>query len=131
MLGIPYVGKNYDKAYVEELLVKLTDLGPKKAVLSGAAFEKGLVGAAAYDRETGEYSYYFREEVPGYYHGTGDVFASGTLSAILNGKTLEEAIAAAVDFTHDAIERTYEAKTETRYGVDFENALPVLMEKVK
>lgn len=131
MLGIPYVGHDYDKAYIEELLVKLTDLGPKKAILSGISFEKGMLGAAAYDKETGKYSYYFREEVEGYYHGTGDVFASGALSALLNGKTLEEAIAAAVDFTHEAIERTFEAKTEARYGVDFENALPVLLEKVK
>lgn len=131
MLGIPYVGHDYDKAYIEDLLVKLTDLGPKKAILSGISFEKGMLGAAAYDKETKEYCYYFREEVEGYYHGTGDVFASGALSALLNGKSLEEAIAAAVDFTHDAISRTYEAKTEARYGVDFENALPTLLEKVK
>lgn len=131
ILGEEYVGTDYSKQYIEELLVRLTALGPKKAVLSGVSFEKGKLGAAAYDSETGEYSYYFADEVEGYYHGTGDVFGSALLAAMLNGKTLAETIKVAVDFTVGSIARTKAAGTDVKFGVDFESGLGDLIKAVK
>lgn len=131
ILGEEYVGTDYSKGYIEELLKKLTALGPKKAVLSGVSFEKGKLGAAAYDSDSGEYCYYFADEIEGYYHGTGDVFGSALLAAVLNGKTLAETIKVAVDFTVGSIARTKAAGTDVKYGVDFENGLGDLIKAVK
>lgn len=131
MLGESYVGKNYDEKYICELLKRLADLGPKKVVLSGVSFEENVLGAAAYDTETDNVDFYFRDEIPGYYHGTGDVFGSALLAALLNGKTVKETLKIAVDFTVDSIGRTKAAGTDIRFGVDFENALPEFIKSVK
>jgi len=130
MLGRPYT-EACGRAYIEELLRALTAMGPRIAVLTGVSFEPGKLGAAVYDAASGKTDYYFDERVEGYYHGTGDVFASAFLAAYLNGKTPGESIRAAVRFTLESIRRTRAAGTENRYGVDFENALPSLIKDVK
>ena len=119
-----YIGHGYSKDYIKELLKKLSLLGPRYSVLSGVSFEKGKNGSAAYDRETGEFSFFFSDHVDGFYYGTGDVFASALLGAILNAKTVSDSIKIAVDFTIGAIRRTYAAGTDKRYGVHFESELP-------
>ena len=119
-----YIGHGYSKDYIKELLKKLSRLGPRYSVLSGVSFEKGKNGSAAYDRETGEFSFFFSAHVDGFYYGTGDVFASALLGAILNEKSVSDSIKIAVDFTIGAIRRTYAAGTDKRYGVHFESELP-------
>ena len=119
-----YIGHGYSKDYIKELLKKLSLLGPRYSVLSGVSFEKGKNGSAAYDRETGEFSFFFSDHVDGFYYGTGDVFASALLGAILNAKSVSDSIKIAVDFTIGAIRRTYAEGTDKRYGVHFESELP-------
>lgn len=131
MLDEEYVGTDYDKEYIEGLLKRLSALGPKQVILSGISFEENKLGAAAYDAEAGTIDYYFQDEIPGYYHGTGDVFGSALLAAIMNGKSIKETIKIAVDFTAESIDRTYKAGTDRRFGVDFENSLPDLIKAVK
>lgn len=122
MLGIPY-REDYDKAYVEDVLRALTDLGPDMAVLSGISFEKGKVGAAAYEKKSGKIYYYFSDHVDGYFHGTGDVFGSALLAGLMTGHPLSESIRIAVDFTLGSILRTKKDGTDIKYGVNFEGGL--------
>lgn len=130
MLGRPYLDGGYSEADIEELLSALSSLGPEKVVISGVSFEKGKVGAASFDRGSGEYSYCFRERIPGYYHGTGDVFASALLAAYMNGKSLKQSIETAVDFVVSSVKATRKAGTDTRFGVDFEHSIPELIRAV-
>ena len=124
MLGEKFAGDTYDSAYIEGLMKRLAGLGPKQVVLTGVSFAPDKLGAACYDAATGKVDYYFNERVPGYFHGTGDVFASALLSAVLRGKPLPAAIKVATDFTLESIKRTAAAKTEPRCGVNFEQSLP-------
>lgn len=126
MLNEPY-SENYTKADIEAILKKLSALGPKKVVLSGVSFTPDKLGAAAYNRDTDEISYYFADRIDGYYHGTGDVFGSALLAAVMNEKSLSESIRIAVEFTVGSIRRTWAAGTDIRYGVDFENEIPHLL----
>lgn len=130
MLGLPYA-ENYDTAYITDILRRLTALGAKKVVLTGVAFPSGEVGVMAYDRERDTYFSYSRERVSKNFHGTGDVFASTLTGALTRGFTLEEAIKLAVDFTVDCIRKTVEDPNAVWYGVNFEQALPALMERIK
>lgn len=130
MLGEEYIDPPYTKEYVESLLRKLAAMGPSKVVLTGVAFDNDKLGAATYDSETGEISYALADRIEGYFHGTGDVYASALLGAILNGKSLAEAAQIAVDFTCGSIERTKEAGTDIRFGVDFERGLPAYIGKL-
>lgn len=123
MLNEEYINGPYTKEYIEHLLVKLGELGPEKVVLTGVYFDESQIGAATYDKKTKEINYIFHDKIPGSYHGTGDVFGSYLLGALLNGFDLNKATEIAVNFTTQAIQRTYEAKTDNRFGVNFEYSL--------
>ena len=103
MLGVDYVGDNYDEAYIRDLLKQLTGLGCKTAVLTGVSFAPGQIGAMAYDAATDTYASYFNEKLPVSFHGTGDVFASACVGALMNGKDLAGALKIAVDYTLECI----------------------------
>jgi len=127
LLEEPYKCGPYKKEYIEYMLKKLSGLGCKKVVLTGVFFDELNLGAAAYDANTDEISYAFSPKISGYYHGTGDVFGSALTASILKNKTLAQSIKIAVEFTAKSIERTYHAKTDIRFGVNFEEGLQDLL----
>jgi pyridoxine kinase len=130
MLGESYREGPYKKEYIEKLLRGLAKLGPRKIVLTGVYFEDEKYGAASYDSDKEQTDYAMSERIEGFYHGTGDVYASALLAALLNGKALDEAMRIAVDFTHGCIMRTKKAATDVRFGVNFEAGLPRLIKQL-
>ena len=130
MLDIPYTAE-YDETYIRDLLKKLTALGAKRAALTGISFEKGKLGVYAYDSTTDSYFSYFNEHLPVAYHGTGDIFASATLGAMMRGHSVESALMVAVDFTLECIKLTMADENRRTYGVNFEEALPYYIERLK
>lgn len=131
LLDEPYCAGPYSQAYIENILRKLTQLGPRKIVLTGVYFKEDHLGAATYDRTTDTKEYAFTTKIPGYYHGTGDIFASALLGALLNGFSLNRSAAIAVNFTADSIRRSYKAKTDYRFGVNFEQCIPYFLKELK
>ena len=126
------LGTEYKETYSEEetavLLRNLSKkLGAKKIVLSGISSGENTIGAAAYDASTDETSYALAEKIDGFYHGTGDTFASALIAALTRNAKIEDATRVAVEYTLACIRRTYEEGTDTRYGVDIENEFPTLM----
>lgn len=130
MLGEKYVDGPYTKDYIEGLLRRLAGMGPKKVVLTGVFFDDKHLGAAAYDAESDEVTYAFSDRIPGYFHGTGDIFGSVIVACVMDGLTLARANEIAVDFTYRSIVRTYEAKTDVRFGVNFEAGIPKLIRDI-
>lgn len=130
MLDIPYVESGYDKAYIEDVLKKLCGLGAKCAVLTGVELEEGKTGFAMYDSETGEFSYYQNDKIDAKFHGTGDIFSSVAIGGVMRGKSLYEALKLAADFTRECIEITIPEKEVHWYGVQFEKAIPYLVERL-
>ncbi|MDI3536327.1 MAG: pyridoxine kinase [Eubacteriaceae bacterium] len=131
MLDEPYCGEDYDENYVKELLKRLSDLGARKIVLTGISYEPDRLGAASFDSKTGDYSYVHNEKISDHFHGTGDVFGSTLLAALLNGFDLNDAAQIAVDYTREAIIKTLLYDQERRYGVCFEKAIPFLLKQLK
>ena len=130
LLDIPYKPGPYDRAYIQDILEGLLTLGAKTVVLTGVWLEENHLGAAAINGTTGQVSYAFSPRVSGMFHGTGDVFSSILLAAVLNNCTLEESIVIAVDLTYDAITITKEIGTAPREGVAFERILPALINRL-
>jgi len=124
LVGEPYCQGPYSQSYIEDMMKKLSAIGPQKIVLTGVYFNDEELGAAAYDAASGEIAYYLEKRVPGYFHGTGDVFGSALLSALLNDFPLNESMAIAVRFTVSAIRKTAQAGTDVRFGVNFEQTIP-------
>lgn len=113
----------YSKEYIENLLKSLSLLGPEMVILTGVAFDDSEIGCAVYCRDADEVFYSFSKKYPGIYYGTGDLFASALTGAYLNGKSISESAEIALEFTNSAIERTFEAGTDTRFGVNFEQGI--------
>lgn len=132
LLEEPYMADGtYTQADIEGLLKRLSDLCRGDVVLTGISFEPEKLGAAVYERQTDKIAYAFTQRIEGYYHGTGDVFASAVTSGVLNGFTLAQSAQIAVDFTAAAILRTKNAGTDIRFGVNFEQEIPSFLKALK
>lgn len=129
LTGTPY-HENFTEDEVKALLRKLCELGAKKAVLTGVGFQPTELGVMAYDPATGAYFKYITEHVPQHYHGTGDLFASCCVGAMIDGRSLEEALKVAVDYTVECIRITVAAGKVPYYGVEFERAIPYLLKRL-
>ncbi len=131
LLGREYIDGPYTEEFIKELLLELTKFGCKRIVLTGVHFNSDNVGAASYDSESNTLEFALEKRVDGFYHGTGDVFASTLIAGLLNDKTLSEATRIAVDFTEKAIKRTHDAGFDTRYGVLFEKEIAALIKTLE
>ena len=130
MTGTEY-RETYDEAYVKELLLKLSKLGAKVSILTGVSLEEGKTGVMGYETATEEFSYYSHEKLPHSYHGTGDIFSSTCMGALMTGKTWQEAVKVAADYTAECIRLTIADPQHRFYGVNFEQAIPYLLERMK
>ncbi len=122
--------EQYTEEEIKELLIELSNLGPNKVVLTGVSFKENELGVMSYDKQTNQFFTYFREKINVKYHGTGDVFASTLVGALVNEKSLEEALKIAVDYVWETINDTYIEKKEDAYGVNFENKIPYLINRI-
>lgn len=119
LLDIPYMSI-YNKEDIENILVKLSDLGPSIVLITGIKFTTDELGIAMYDKKAHSFSYYFRKEISQSFHGTGDVYASCFFGNLINDVPAYLSACKAVDFTVDAIKATLDDKDTHWYGVHFE-----------
>ena len=121
--GVEY-REQYDEAYIAELLEKTAALGASTVVLTGVGYEAGKTGVVVY--ENGKTSYYEHKRIAKGSHGTGDIYASAFVGALMNGKSIFESAKIAADYTLKCIENT-QGDDEHWYGVKFETAIPDLI----
>jgi len=129
MLGEEYP-EHYDREFICSLLKRLCALGCKKAAITGVSYEEGKIGFELYDSETDSFSSYFNTHLPVAFHGTGDIFSSTTVGAMVEGSTEAEALEVAVDYTLECIRKTLEDPCHVNYGVNFEQAIPYLVRRI-
>lgn len=97
-----------------------------QVVLTGLDFARGRVGTGCLSGEGGTISMHRR--ISRYYPGTGDLFASVMLAALLNGDKLADACEFAGEFVKDCIAYTAAQQTDPMHGVQFEKLLPRLID---
>lgn len=113
-----------DSGELCEMLKGLSELGAKTVVITGVT-RKNEIGSAAFDGR--DFYEHYCEKYDVSCSGTGDIFASVLLSAILREKSFDRSLEIAVKFTSEAARLTA-ADTERRfYGVNFEQAIPYLI----
>jgi pyridoxine kinase len=128
LLDIPYVLNTYTSKDIFDMAKQLSNKFSADVVLTGVSLEKGSIGAVFLESENMGYA--FTEKVEGSYHGTGDIFASVLISALMNGKSLDFSTQIAANFTKNCIKRTFESKKDKRYGVNFEFGIPDLIKEL-
>ena len=130
LLNIPYPGEDYTRADIQRILTELGKLGCAQVVLTGVSLEPGRLGVMAYDTKNKTFFEYYNEKMPSNFHGTGDVFASVMVGAMMRGCSLEDALRLAVDFTLESIRKTVADPEHRWYGVNFEEAIPLLVSRL-
>ncbi len=126
MTGTPY-RERYDEGYIIELLDRLAALGARVSAITGVSLSPGKTGVMGYDRKTGERFTYQNDRVDASYHGTGDIFSSVCVGALMRGLSLPDAVKLAADYTADTIRATLQNPKKPWYGVDFEATIPQLV----
>ena len=122
LTGIAYEGQDVDDAYVRRMMDALLDMGAKSVVIKGIVHGDGLIRnyVAGTDREMVEVS---GELLPYMLHGTGDLYASALLAAIMCGKSLYEAVGFACQLVVSAMHVTRLQPDYEVRGVSFETTL--------
>lgn len=123
ILGEEWQGTNISDAEADRIIRALIDRGAKNVVLKGIqrpgeTLIRNFVGS-----ENGETVEVHNEFLPYMLHGTGDVYASCLLAAIMAGRSLSEAVDFAGAFVHDAMLVSAEQPHFQERGVSFEPLL--------
>jgi len=121
LAGLPY-REDYDETYIQELMQAL---GGRDVVLTGVGYTPGETGILV--RSGDRMFHHTHAKIGKGYHGTGDMFAACFTGCWMQGKSMEEAVKIAGDFTKRSIEETYRNPAHW-YGVKFETVLPWLTE---
>ncbi len=122
-IGDEWVGTDITDDQAKRMVEALIDKGAKHVVLKGIQREgenciHNFIGGV--DMDICEAS---NEYVPYMLHGTGDVYASCVLAAVMAGRDLASAAAFAGDFVHDAMIVSAEQPNFQERGVSFEPLL--------
>ena len=117
--------ESYNEEYIKDITNKLIELGAKKIVLTGIAYEKEATGVFVYDGN--EFHHFVHSKINKSYHGTGDVYASTFLGAYLGHEDLMKSAITAADFVVEAIKNTLNDPSHN-YSVKFE---PLLVDFIK
>ena len=123
LTDMPYK-TSYDYTYIDEILQKLTALGCKNVIFTGISYAPGRTGVVVL--ENGAYSYYEHELLPNSCHGTGDIYASAFVGALMRGKTVFDAARIAADYVVACIQET-SGEPGHWYGAKFEPVLGKLI----
>ena len=123
LTGIEYQGQDVDEDYVWRITDALLEQGARTVVLKGIVHEGEAIirnYVAGVDLEREEVS---SELLPYMLHGTGDLYASSLLAAIMAGRSLHDSVEFAGSFVRDAMRVTqFQPDYEIR-GVSFESEL--------
>ena len=122
-IGDDWAGTDISDAEAKRIIDALLAKGAKNVVLKGIQREGENIIRNFVAGELVPFTEVSNEYLPYMLHGTGDVYASSLLAAIMAGKTLEEAVAFACTFTHDAMLVSAKQPDFQARGVSFESIL--------
>lgn len=107
------------------ILAELYSRFGARVVLTGVASPDCAdeVGALCYDGR--EYYGCYKPRLPVNVSGTGDIFSSALLGAVMRGMSFNAAMETAVRFTYESVRLTVADSERRPYGVNFEQALPL------
>lgn len=129
LLGEPYSNELISRDKAKKLLLQLSEKGPDQVIITGVPLSTGVIANIGFDKNTSSFWKSSCEYIPVSYPGTGDIFASVVIGAILSGESLPIAIARATSFLELAIKTTFSYGATPREGVMLEKVLPALSEK--
>ena len=134
LTGRPFRKKGWTREELKTMalrawLERLSLDGRRSVVLTGVSLRPGAIGAGCFDRATGRIRFAMARQEPAQFPGTGDLFASVVLGAMLRGEPLETAAQRAAEFVQRCAAHTLALGTPVLEGVQFEPLLGELMQR--
>lgn len=123
MTGIEYKTE-YQRDYIEEVINSIKKITRNTIVLTGVSFDDDNIYTVI--SEDNKLTYIATEKQYGTFHGTGDVFASCIVSAVMNGMGIADAARFAGDFVSEVIKYTVLKVKDEKSGLAFEEHLNLL-----
>lgn len=107
-----------------DLLDKLRDMGSKSALITSCKID-GHNSVAGYNHFNDNYFHLDYHEIPGLFHGTGDIFSAVLIGHLLNGEPLKGSTRQAMDTVFRMIDRYSDTDDKNR-GIPVEKCLDLL-----
>ena len=107
-----------------DLLDKLRDMGSKSALITSCKID-GHNSVAGYNHFNDNYFHLDYHEIPGLFHGTGDIFSAVLIGHLLNGEPLKGSTRQAMDTVFRMIDR-YSCTDDKNRGIPVEKCLDLL-----
>ncbi len=120
--------KGMDESQLKDWLRRLTEMGPKVAVITSVPVKgkRHTSAVVAFQREHGRFWKVDCEYIPAFYPGTGDTFTSVLTGSLMQGDSLPLAMDRAVQFVTLSIRAAFGHTTPHREGVFLERVLNAL-----
>jgi pyridoxine kinase len=125
LAGVPFQRKGIGRDEACRLLDSLRLIGCRSALITSCIIE-GRNQVCGYDADTRQYFFHEYEEIPGLFHGTGDIFSAVLIGSLLGqGKSLPDATRRAMDVVAQMIDRNRDVK-DRKCGIFIERCLDLL-----
>ncbi len=125
LAGVPFQRKGISRDEARRLLDSIVLIGARSAIITSCVVE-GRNTVCGYDADSGDYFFHGYEEIPGQFHGTGDIFSAVLIGAVMgNGQPLPEATRRAMDVVRRMIDRNRDV-TDFNCGIYIERCLDLL-----
>ena len=121
-IGDAWAGEDITDAEARRLVTALLAKGTRTVVLKGIQRGDGLIRNFV-GTQDGAFFEVHNELLPYMLHGTGDLYCSCLLAAVMAGRSTEEAVRFAGDFVHDAMMVSAQQPQFQDRGVSFEPLL--------
>lgn len=124
LTGTPFRpdGISWDEARC--MLDALRGIGCRSALITSCRIE-GHNAVAAYNAADGEYFYEEYTEIPGLFHGTGDIFSAVLIGHLLSDEPLRHSTCCAMRCVAAMIDR-YRDTSDRNHGIPVERCLDLL-----
>lgn len=114
LTGMRYQCEDLSKKEMEEMLLRLRQVGAKSVVVT-SAHVNGTNAVIGYDHRVKKNFMLAFEAVPGRFFGTGDLFSAVFMGNVLEGKSLQESVQIAMDVVKALIDKKQESKEASKY----------------
>ena len=120
--------EEHSKEYINTLVDALKKQCDASIVITGINSKEDKISTAVY--ENGKITYIENEKQRAVYSGTGDVFASTFVAALMHGMDTVSAAKLSAEFVGECIEITKQVSAERHYGINFELNTKSLLQKL-
>lgn len=124
LADVPFQAEGMTRREACDLLDRVRQLG-SRSVLITSCFIDNKNQVCGYDDATGKYFFHDYDEIPGIFHGTGDIFSAVLIGHLMKQESLSASTRRAMDVVREMIYRNHDVD-DRNCGIFIERCLDLL-----